>query len=89
MPLSRKILHPVKLYVRSPESFVLYTASPTNPLLVRLLRAYVSGIDGLEDLLSGLHVWAHSRQLPGLNPTCIALMAIRVVQVRMLSSYFQ
>ncbi|KAJ3558425.1 hypothetical protein NM688_g929 [Phlebia brevispora] len=80
-PPRRTILYPVKLQAHSPSRFSLMTANPVTPLLVRLLKTYVQGVNGLETLIGGIHLWARSYYFPGLSPTSLALMAIRTLQI--------
>lgn len=81
------ILRPIRLYGTNPESFTLMTAGPTITPLVRILRAYGRLIENLPQCIAAMHLWATSLNCPAFNPLCLALMAIRGVQVNPGSSF--
>ena len=62
--------------------FFLSPPMPTHLPLVRLLNAYFSFSRTYSDLVTLVFLWIRSIDLPQLTPTCIALMVIGFLQVR-------
>lgn len=81
------LVYPERLCIEHPIAFDLILPGPTTVPLVRMLEEYSKLVPAFRDLVSISYLWCHSLGMSEISPTCLALLFVSFLQVRLASVF--
>lgn len=79
----RGLIYPERLRIDHPIAFDLILPGPATIPLVRMLEEYSKLVPTFRDLVSISYLWCHSLGMREISPTCLALLFVSFLQVRL------